>query len=240
MTAATVALRKLNPHVQIALAAAWCVILLAGGWFLLISPKRGEAVDLAKHADETQAQIDTNRQLAQQQQRHPAEQLRVADLFKLTKAMPNEEDMAGVILQLSRAADASGVRFTSITPSEITPATGFMKRKISITFIGNFYGLSDFLFRLRNLVAVRGGELEATGRLFTVESVRFDEAPELFPQIQATLDVDVYMYGTGAAATGTTPAPAPTGDTGSTDTGTTSGDTATAPPAGATAAGASG
>jgi len=236
----TAALRKLNPNVQIALAAAWCVVLLAGGWFLLISPKRAEAVDLAKQADATQAQIDTNRQLALQQ-RHPAEQLRVADLFKLTKAMPNEEDMSGVILQLSRAADASGIRFTSITPSDVTPATGFTKRRISITFIGNFYGLSDFLFRLRNLVSVRGGELEATGRLITVDSVRFDEAPELFPQIQATLDVDVYMYGTPGATTTPAPAPAPTGDTGSTDTGaTTTGDSATPPPAGATAAGVNG
>jgi hypothetical protein len=156
--------------------------------------------------------------------------------------MPNEEDMAGVILQLSRAAEASGVRFTAITPSDITPATGFTKRKISITFIGNFYGLSDFLFRLRNLVAVRGGELEATGRLFTVESVRFDEAPELFPQIEATLDVDVYMYGTPTpSGVGAAPAPATDGS-GSTDTGatTTSGDSSSPPPAGATAAGVSG
>jgi hypothetical protein len=232
------ALRKLNPKIQTGLAVFWCVILLAGGWFLLISPKRSEAADLAKQADDTQAQIDTNRTLAQQQ--HPVEQLRVADLFKLTKAMPNQEDMAGVILQLSRAAEASGIRFTSITPSEQTPASGFTKRKIAITFVGNFYGLSDFLFRLRNLVAVRGGELEATGRLFTVESVRFDEAPELFPQIQATLDVDVYMYGTPAPAGGTvTPAPATTG-TGSTDTTATTGGDSTMPPAGATAVGASG
>jgi hypothetical protein len=238
----TAALRKLNPNVQIALAAAWCAVLLASGWFLLVTPKRSEATNLAKQADDTQAQIDTNRQLVRQQQ-HPAEQLRVADLFKLTKAMPNEEDMAGVILQLSRAAEASGVRFTSITPSDITPATGFTKRKISITFIGNFYGLSDFLFRLRNLVAVRGGELEATGRLFAVESVRFDEAPELFPQIEATLDVDVYMYGTPApSGVGAAPAAPATGDTGSTDTGatTTSGDSSSPPPAGATAAGVSG
>jgi Tfp pilus assembly protein PilO len=234
------ALGKLNQNVQIGLAVTWCVLLLAGGWFLLVSPKRSTAADLAKQADDTQVQIDTNRQLAQQQ--HPAQPLRVAELFKLTKAMPNSEDMAGVILQLSRAAEASGIRFTSITPSEQTPATGFTKRKISITFVGNFYGLSDFLFRLRNLVAVRGGELEATGRLFTVESVRFDEAPELFPQIQATLDVDVYMYGTPAPVGGTvTPAPAPA-DTGSTDTTatTTGGDSSTPPPSGATAAGASG
>jgi Pilus assembly protein, PilO len=238
----TAALRKLDPRFQIALAAAWCTVLLAAGWFLLITPKRSEATSLAKQADDTQAQIDTNRQLVQQQQ-HPAEQLRVADLFKLTKAMPNEEDMAGVILQLSRAAEASGVRFTAITPSDITPATGFTKRKISITFIGNFYGLSDFLFRLRNLVAVRGGELEATGRLFTVESVRFDEAPELFPQIEATLDVDVYMYGTPTpSGVGAVPAPPASGDTGSTDTcaTTTSCDSSAPPPAGATAAGVSG
>lgn len=239
MTAVAGALRKLNPNVQIALAVVWCVLLLAAGWFLLVSPKRSQAADLDKQAADTQAQIDANRQLALEQ--HPAQPLRVADLFKLTKAMPNEEDMAGVILQLSRAAEASGVRFTSITPSEQTPAAGFTRRKISIAFIGNFYGLSDFLFRLRNLVAVRGGELEATGRLFTVESLRFEQGPDLFPQIQATMDVDVYMYGTVAPAGSTsTTAPAST-DTGSTTTGTTTSTTTTStPPAGATAAGVSG
>ena len=217
----TAALRKLNPNVQIALAAAWCVVLLAGGWFLLISPKRADAVDLAKQADATQAQIDTNRQLALQQ-RHPAEQLRVADLFKLTKAMPNEEDMSGVILQLSRAADASGIRFTSITPSDVTPATGFTKRRISITFIGNFYGLSDFLFRLRNLVDVEHGQLNATGRLFAIDTLSFEEAQGGFPQISATLTVDAFVYGTLTPATATPTTTTSTTSTTSTTTTTAS------------------
>ncbi len=229
-------IRKLNPNVQIGLAVVWCAILVAAGWFLLVSPQRAKAVELAKQADDTQAQIDANRQ-AMLLQKHPAAPLRVAELFKLTKAMPNQEDMAGVILQLSRAAEASGVRFTSITPSDQSNGSGFTKRRISITFVGNFYGLSDFLFRLRNLVAVRGGQLEASGRLFTVETVRFEEGPDLFPEIQASLDVGVYMYGTPATTTpGTVPVPAPA----STDTTATSTDASTPPPSGATAAGAGG
>ncbi len=229
-------IRKLDPNIQIGLAVVWCVILVAAGWFLLVSPQKAKVLELSKQADDTQAQIDANRQAALQQ-RHPAQPLRVAELFKLTKAMPNQEDMAGVILQLSRVAEASGVRFTSITPSDQSNGTGFTKRKISITFVGNFYGLSDFLLRLRNLVAVRGGQLEASGRLFTVETIRFEEGPDLFPEIQASLDVGVYMYGTAAATTpGAVPVPAPA----STDTTATSTDSSTPPPAGATAAGVSG
>ncbi len=233
-------IRKLNPNVQIALAVVWCVVLLAAGWFLLVSPRKSKAADLAKQAADVQAQIDRNRQLALTTK--TPEKIRIADIFKLTKAMPNEEDMAGVILQLSRVADASGVHFTAITPSAQTAGAGFTQRQVSIAFVGNFYGLSDFLFRLRNLVTVRSGNLEATGRLFNIESLQFAEAPQHFPQIQATLVVDVYMYGT-VAATGSTPAPAPAPATTATDTGatpTTSSDGSTPAPAGATAAGVGG
>jgi Tfp pilus assembly protein PilO len=234
--------RKLNQNVQIGLAVLWCILLLAAGWMLLVTPQKTKAADLAKEAESTQSQIDQNRQLALQQS-HPAEPIRVADLFKLTKAMPNQEDMGGVILQLSRAADSSGIRFLSITPADQVVDTGFTKRKIAITFAGTFYGLSDFLFRLRNLVTVRGGELQATGRLFNIESLRFDQGPDAFPQIQATLDVEVYMYGAPVAPV-TTPLPAPApASTDTTATTTTSGggdSTGDIPPGGATAAGASG
>jgi hypothetical protein len=236
--------RKLNPNLQIGLAALWCILLLAGGWMLLVTPQKAKAVDLAKQAESTQAQIDQNRQLALQQA-HPAEAIRVADLFKLTKAMPNQEDMAGVMLQLSRAAESSGIRFTSITPAEQIVDVGFTKRKLAISLVGNFYELSDVLFRLRNLVTVRGGELQATGRLFNIESLRFDEGPDSFPEIQAAINVVVYMYGAPAApvtAAPVVPAPAST-DTTATAT-TPSGDggdsTSSIPPGGAAAAGASG
>jgi hypothetical protein len=118
-----------------------------------------------------------------------------------------------------------------------------------VVFDGNFYDLSDFLYRLRNLVDVRNGTLDATGRLFTVDSLSFGEGLKRFPEIQATMTIDAYTYGTAAPATSPPAAAPPTGSTSSTDTtstDTTSTDTTTSPstsvpaaPDGATAAGAS-
>src|SRR5204863_8619025 len=114
-----------------------------------------------------------------------------------------------------------------------------------VIFDGNFFQLTDFLFRLRNLVDVRRGALAADGRLFTVDSIQFGEGKRKFPQVEATLTVDAYIYGTGAtvsappqATTGTPRATTPGTTTPSTTTTTT---TTTAPTSSATtgAAGAS-
>jgi hypothetical protein len=78
---------------------------------------------------------------------------------------------------------------------------------IALKFEGNYYDLTDFLFRLRNLVAVRDGRLAARGRLFTLDQLDFHEGPGGFPQIEAALTVAAYVYGAPPAtpsAPGTT------------------------------------
>ncbi len=77
--------------------------------------------------------------------------------------------------------------------------SGYQVVPITVIFDGNFFQLTDFLFRLRNLVDVRRGALAADGRLFTVDSVQFNQGKLKFPQVQATLTVDAYIYGTGAS-----------------------------------------
>ena len=90
---------------------------------------------------------------------------------------------------------------------------------VSVTFNGNFYNLADFLYRLRALVTVHGGRLDATGRLFSVDTLAFNESQQKFPQIQATLVIDAFVY---AAAPATAPAATPPAATTTTDTTTTS------------------
>jgi len=104
-----------------------------------------------------------------------------------------------------------------------------MRRPIDLVFDGNYYELSDFLFRLRSLVRVKGGQLEATGRLFTVNNLNFVESEHAFPQIKATINVTAFVYGTGAAPAPGQPAPAQPAPA----------EPQPAPPAGASAAGAS-
>jgi hypothetical protein len=111
--------------------------------------------------------------------------------------MPDSGDMPGIILQLSALARDAGITFSSITPeAQPVAGAGFATQSIDLAFSGNFYGLSDFLYRLRTLVGVRGGTLEAHGRLFSVEKLTFSQGRPAFPEIDATVTVAAYVYGT--------------------------------------------
>jgi hypothetical protein len=184
------------------------LLVSAGGYFLLVSPKKSQAADLSTQIEGVQAQIQASR--AALRQAEQVEPIRVADLFRVSKAMPDTIDMPGVLLELNRVARESGIRFDSISSaSEPSDSGGYLRQPIELIFEGNYYELSDFLYRLRSLVSVRGGELAATGRLFSVRSLAFNEGEGGFPQIKATLNVDAFVYGTGApAAPGAAPPPA--------------------------------
>jgi hypothetical protein len=204
--------KKPSQNALIAVVGVLMVLAAAACFFLLISPQRSKAADLAKEAETTRAEIARLRAAAVAVQN--TEPIRVADLFRLTKAMPSDVDMPGMILQLNRIARDTGIRFDSITPQAPAEANGAQSIPINLVFQGNYFELSDFLFRLRNLVGVRAGKLDATGRLFVVDTVAFSEGIQKFPQIQATLTVSAYTYGSSASAAppatpGTPPAATP-------------------------------
>jgi Pilus assembly protein, PilO len=215
--------RKNNQAVLIGAVVVALALLAAGGWFMLISPQRAKATSLDKEIAQVQQQIDANRAAAAQV--HHVEPIKVADLFRLTKAMPGQADIADVLLELSTMAHQTGIDFRSIQPTASTTVGAYQVIPINVIFDGNFYDLSDFLYRLRNLVDVRNGTLDATGRLFTVDSLSFGEGLRRFPEIQATMTIDAYTYGTAAPATSPPAAAPPTGSTSSTDSTSTSTDT---------------
>jgi hypothetical protein len=233
--------RGLSQPVVIALIVVGFVLVALCGWFVLIGPQRSKAADLDKQIAATNTSIASARALTLEAKK--GAQIRVADLYRLTKAMPDQVDMAGILLELNQVAEDSGITFEQITPSTTaTPISGYLAIPITVEFQGNFYDLSDFLYRLRNLVDVRRGTLDATGRLFAIDEVDFAEAsPPGFPQIRAHLMIDAFVFGTGTAPTvapptGTTGATGATGASGATPTPTTPAPTsptgATATPAG--------
>jgi type IV pilus assembly protein PilO len=239
-----------NPAV-VALLVVGVIAYLAAGYFLLISPQRAKGADLKKQISETQAQIDQYQQLSAQAR--SAAPIRAADLFRLEKAMPNEVDMAGIVLELSRIARETGISFESITPQGPTTQTGFQMLPVTLVFDGNYFELSDFLYRLRSLVRVRSGRLAASGRLFVVDSISFSESELSFPRIQASVVVNTFVFGEqplpGTPGAPVTPPPAATTPSQTTSTSTPTTPTTTTetaptnpppPPAGATAAPAAG
>ncbi len=216
--------KKLSPAATAGIGIGVTLVIAAVGWFLLISPQRARAGELDEEVAAVEVQIVQARLAAEQAEN--AQPVRTADLFRLTKAMPSDNDIAGVLLELSKTAGKTGIVFEQIIPGPTVAAGTFRAQPIELVFTGNFYSLSDFLYRLRNLVSVQQGELLANGRLFSVDKLQFVEADTKFPNIRALLTVSALLYGTSGEPP---PSPAPT--TTATETETTESDTTEAPPA---------
>jgi hypothetical protein len=226
-----------------AIAVAAVLVLALIGYFAVVKPQKGTAADLSTQIAAADTQIADARALLAKSK--DAQKVRVADLFRLTKAMPDQPDEAGIVLELTNVARGSGIDFESISPQGSTPLSGYQVVPIDVVFEGNFFQLTDFLYRLRNLVDVRRGALAADGRLFTVDSVEFSEGELKFPEVKATLTVDAYIYGTGAtvSAPPQTAAPAtttPGSTTAGATTPATTTPTTTTPSAGAVSGSAGG
>jgi Tfp pilus assembly protein PilO len=191
------------------------VIVAAIAFMVVIRPKRAEAGRLDEQIAEMQMKVSAAQLASRPQQQASA--IKVADVFEVTKAMPDTDDMPGIILDLNSVAEATGIKFVSIQPSAATPKTGYTAIGITLTFEGNYFDLTDFLFRLRNLVTVRDGRLSSSGRLFTLDTLSMKESETGFPNISANLTVSAYVFGVSEAdATAvppvTTPPPPPPSD----------------------------
>jgi hypothetical protein len=231
-------LAALDIRIQFAAIAFLLLVFAYGGYTLVVAPQGAKAAKVQRQADSVQVQIFKRRGEVRKGLHPPT--IETADLFRLARAMPDRTDMPGIILTLSDLARSAGIKFDLIEPvaGGPTPSGSYETDRIHLLFNGDFYGLSDFLYRLRSLVTVHDGNLEASGRLFNVDTVTFNVLANAFPKISAELFVNAYVYGATAP-----PAPAaPTTTDGTTTTTspttTTPDSSTTTPPAGATAAGA--
>jgi Tfp pilus assembly protein PilO len=226
-------IKSLHPGALIGIMVGAVVIFGLAGWFLLVHPQGAKLTDLKTQATEVQAKIDAYHQQVAAVRAAP--KIEVADVYRLAKAMPDRADMPDLLLELSQLARDTGIRFDSISPQPIAPLAGYVVLPVAVTFQGNFYNLADFLYRLRSLVSVHAGRLDATGRLFSVDTLTFNESTLKFPQIGATLVIDAFVYGTGVPAQAVIPTTPATTSTSTTTTTSTPTDTA---PSGASATGA--
>jgi Tfp pilus assembly protein PilO len=211
--------------VLIAVIAVSGVVVLAAGWFLVLAPQSHKASSLRRQTADVRQQIaDDLARTAITKNATSTPAIKTADVYKLATAMPSLTDMPDLLLELNQTARASGVKILTIQPSPPADSgSGYADVALTIEATGNFYTLTDLLYRLRNLVYVRNGTLQANGRLFSVTSVDVSPNGKL---LDAKISANTYVYGlTGLVAPGlstTTPA-------GTTTTATTTTATTTAP-----------
>jgi len=198
------------------------VLLIAVGYLVLISPKQKQISALNAQTALARQQItDDLSRAATARSATGAPTIKTADIYRLETAMPSIQDMPDLLLQLSQMAKASGVSLQSISPSanaststSSSSTLSYQTVPISLTVNGNFYSITDLLYRLRDSVYVRNGALEASGRIFSVTSVSLTPGTGT---LAATISLNTFVYAP-AAATPTVPGATTKGTTATTTT----------------------
>ena len=134
--------------------------------------------------------------------------------------------------QNTAAAEQSGVQPSDTQTSTSAGATtatgdaaatappGLETVPLELEFEGNFFNLADFFHDVKRFVSVANSNVLVSGRLLTVESVRWTSDETIFPHIRAEITATVYLSpkaqgvtagaspqgpATGTPASGTTP-----------------------------------
>jgi len=122
---------------------------------------------------------------------------------------------SGVDTQTSTSTGSGGLPVgggaaPAATATPTSSPAGLETVPLELEFVGNFFNLADFFHDIKRFVRVANNNVLVSGRLITVDSVRFASEPELFPRIRAEVTATVYLSpkteGTTAGATPEGPA----------------------------------
>ena len=210
-------------------------VLVGAGWFLVLSPQRDQASQLGGQIATQRGQLDSALSdvaagLAAKRE-YPHDYATVA---RLGTAVPDDDGVPSLVVQVQQAAQASQIDFRSLkvgggssgpaptptTPAAATQATtatlppgatvgaaGFPIMPFSFQFVGDFFQLDDFVGRLQRFLVVRNNAVNVSGRFITLDGISFAPGPKGFPQIQAAVQATTYLLPPSQGLTnGATPA----------------------------------
>ncbi len=186
---------------------------LAAAWLLVVSPVRDHASKLGAQISTAQSQLATARsQIAAGEAARATFATNYTTMARLGEAVPADDDVASLIVQVQAAANDARVDFGGLTlvPGSsgaviAAPSTGALPpgasqgtaglpiEPFTFTFTGNFFHLSDFFGRLKHFVRARNQRIAVSGRLMTLNAISLGAGPAGFPQITATVSATTYL-----------------------------------------------
>lgn len=187
------------------ITAVVAVVLIVAWYFLLFSPKQRELSDLDQQVQSAQSELAIAQQeiVKLESYKKTAPQSR-AEIVRLGKMLPAAEGVPGLIIELTKTAEASGVDVTSIARGTTTPGTPFGIQSLSLAVSGRYFDVEDFLYRLEEYVAFRNASFRVTGRLLQVTSLQMAPASTAAagssPALNVNVGLNAYLWGGSQAA----------------------------------------
>jgi type II secretory pathway pseudopilin PulG len=196
------------------------LVAIVAVWLLVIQPKRDQASKLGNQIATAQSQLDQARQqvaagLAAKSQ-FASDYTMIA---RLGEAVPADDNVPSLIVQLQHAASLTGVDFRALVlnpasgstaapaasasaaqsstatlpPGAAVGPAGFPIEPFTFTFTGNFFHLSSFFNKLEQFVVVTNKGLQVSGRLLSLNAISLGPSAAGFPNITATISATTYL-----------------------------------------------
>lgn len=187
------------------ITAVVAVVLIVAWYFLLFSPTQRKLSDLDTQIQSAQSALDmANQEVVKLESfKKTAPQSR-AEVVRLGKMLPMSEGIPGLIIELTKTAQASGVSITTITRGTTTPGTPFGIQQLTIQVGGRYFDVEDFLYRLEEYVAFRNASFRVTGRLLQVTQLTMQVGNEQTsggsPPLAVTIGLNAYLWGGTASS----------------------------------------
>ena len=193
---------------------------IAAFYFFVLSPKREEIAKFDTDIAAQKAEIEQARlTLAGYEEAKKSYKKNYATLARLGKAVPADDDVRSLMVQLEATADRSGVSFENIemannlgggdpSAAAATPAAGQLAAApgtvpvaggvlsampFSFSFTGSYFDLTAFFARLEHFVSLNNAKLDSTGRLMRLESISITPSSVGFPDMQAEINAATYL-----------------------------------------------
>ena len=212
------------------LLIAVAAVAIAGFAFhhFILGPKREDAADAKAKVEEAQGRLDTARALlASNQAARKSYRADYTNVVRLGKAVPGDDDVRSLIVQLNKASDKTHIDFKSIEVGDASGATapastsssptgagaalppgatigpaGFPVMPFTFSFKGGFFRLAAFFAKLDNLVRTENGKVDVNGRLLTIDGIKLEPDAAGFPNVKATVSATSYLVSPLEGATG--------------------------------------
>jgi Tfp pilus assembly protein PilO len=206
---------------KILLAVVAAALAVAGFYFLALAPKREQIAKLDGDIAAKQAEVEQARMnLASYEQARADYKANYAQLVRLGKAAPADDDVRSLLVQLESTADRSGVGFEKIELGTATvaaptagqgaaqPASGELASApgavpvaggalsampFSFSFAGSFFDLTTFFTKLEHFVTLSNQRIDASGRLLRLETLKIAPSTAGFPHMEAQIGAATYI-----------------------------------------------
>ena len=206
---------------KILIAVAAIGLSACAFYFLMLAPKRDQVAKLDKDIAGKQAEVaQSQAMLASYESAKASYKTNYATLARLGKAVPADDDVRSLLVQLQATAENTGVDFTQLelgsglagaqseatdqtkaTSGELASAPGAIPvsggalsaMPFNFSFTGGFFDLSTFFAKLEHFVTVNNQRIDATGRLLRLESVSITPSAAGFPDMQAAIGAAAYI-----------------------------------------------